>query len=130
MRFDVDKTVAYWREGAEYDLVTAESLLKAGRYPYALFFGHLAIEKLPKALVVKETKQHASFTHSLPLLASKLMVEFPDEIKKDFARFMEFYIESRYPEQQRDFYEKCTCQFTEENLARIKETYQWLRQKF
>ena len=130
MDFDVHKTVIYWRESAEYDLETSESLLMAGRYPYALFFGHLAVEKLLKALVVKETKQHAPFTHSLPLLASKLTVEFPNEMKKEFARFMEFYIESRYPEQQKDFYKKCTREFTEENYGRIKEVYQWLHKKF
>jgi HEPN domain-containing protein len=69
MEFAVDKTVAYWLEGSEYDLDTAEFRLRnqVGKYPYALFFGHLAIEKLLKALVVKETRAQAPPTHSLPL---------------------------------------------------------------
>ncbi len=37
--------VSYWSEGAEYDLGVAEAMLKAEKYPYALFMGHRAIEK-------------------------------------------------------------------------------------
>jgi HEPN domain-containing protein len=53
MDFDIEKTVAYWLEGAEYDIGVADAMFQAGKYPYALFMGHLAIEKLLKALVVK-----------------------------------------------------------------------------
>jgi HEPN domain-containing protein len=52
--FDVKKTVSYWVEGAEYDLGVANAMFKARKYPYALFMGHLALEKLLKALVVKK----------------------------------------------------------------------------
>jgi len=44
--FDLDKTVEYWRSGARYDLGVAVALLKVRKYPYALFMGHLAVEKL------------------------------------------------------------------------------------
>jgi HEPN domain-containing protein len=54
MKFDVEKTISYWLESAEYDLKTADSLFITEKYPYSLFFGHLAIEKLLKALVVKK----------------------------------------------------------------------------
>ena len=67
--FDLDKTVEYWRSGARYDLGVVGALLKTRKYPYALFMGHLAVEKLLKALVVKCTGNHASFTHSLLSLA-------------------------------------------------------------
>ena len=55
--FDVKKTVSYWVDGGEYDLGAATAMLKAKKYPYALFLGHLALEKLLKALVVKEIKE-------------------------------------------------------------------------
>ena len=129
MEFDVEKTVAYWLEGAEYDMGVAESLFQARRYPYALFFGHLALEKLLKALVVKETRKHAPYTHSLPLLASKLTSAIPEEITLKLSRFMEFYLESRYPEQQLTFYKKCNKDFTEQNLAEINKVFQWLRER-
>jgi len=64
MEFEVEKTVNYWKEGAEYDLETAEALF-----------------------------------------------------------------ESRYPEEQKVFYRKCTREFTENNLKQIKEVFAWLKEK-
>ena len=46
--FDVEKTVQYWLEGAEYDMDVADVMYQTGKYPYALFVGHLALEKLLK----------------------------------------------------------------------------------
>lgn len=99
MEFDVEKTVLYWLEGAEYDLDVADAMFRTEKYPYTLFIGHLALEKLLKALVVKNTKSHAPYTHSLPLLASKLTINIPEEIEKPLVRFMEFYFEARYPDE-------------------------------
>jgi len=126
MKFDVKKTVSYWLEGAEYDLGVAGAMLKTGKYPYALFMGHLALEKLLKALVVRDTKEHAPRTHSLPSLASKLAAKVPEEMEKKLIRFMEFYFEPRYPEEQKEFYKKCTKTFTEKNLNEVKLVYKWL----
>jgi len=128
MKFDIEKTINYWMEGANYDLETANVLLKTKRYPYVLFFGHLALEKILKALVVKGTKKHAPYTHSLPLLSSKLPF-ITEEIRKKLARFMEFYLESRYPEERKDFYKKCTQEFTESSLKEIREIFKWLKKK-
>lgn len=72
---DLNKTVDYWLETAAYDLETGKTLLRSKRYPYALFFGHLALEKILKALVVKKTNQHAPFTHSLIMLAGRTGAE-------------------------------------------------------
>ena len=77
MEFDAEKTVNYWKQGAEYDLETADVLLEKKRFPYALFMGHLAIEKLLKCLFVRDNKEHAPWIHSLPLLASKLKIRVP-----------------------------------------------------
>jgi HEPN domain-containing protein len=129
MTFDKRKTVQYWIEGSEYDLETAETLYRSGRYPYSLFFGHLAVEKLLKALAVQHTENHAPMTHSLPLLASKLSMKLPSEITNNLNLFMEFYVEARYPEQQREFYKKCTSEFTRKNLDTIKKVYEWFHMK-
>jgi len=129
MKFEVEKTISYWREGAEYDLGVAEAMFKTGKYPYALFMGHLALEKLLKALVVKETREHAPYTHSLPVLSGKLTAKVPEEIEKKLTHFMEFYFEARYPEEQKKFYKKCTKVFTEKNLNEIKKVYRWLTKR-
>jgi HEPN domain-containing protein len=79
--FDIDKTISYWFQGAKYDLGVANAMFKTQKYPYALFMGHLAIEKLLKALVVKYTKKHAPFSHSLPYLAEKSGIKIPPSMR-------------------------------------------------
>ena len=105
MVFEIGKTIKYWLDSAAYDLDTGRSLLESKRFPYALFFGHLALEKILKALVVKATKQHAPYTHSLTSLASKTHFKIPESILDQLAEYTEFHLESRYPDDKKDFYE-------------------------
>jgi HEPN domain-containing protein len=127
LEFDVDKTVQYWSEGAEYDMGVADAMFQTGKYPYALFMGHLALEKLLKALVVKTTRKHAPITHLLEKLARKSEVEMPEETYIKLRDFMEFHFEARYPSEQNVFYKKCTSKYTDKNLKEIKKVYKWLK---
>jgi len=90
MKFDVERTVSYWLEGAQYDLGVADAMFKGKKYPYALFMGHLALEKILKAVIVKNRKTHAPFTHSLPYLAENSKLEIPEAILVKLREFMDF----------------------------------------
>jgi len=123
--FDVEKTVRYWMEGAVYDLETGQTLLRSEKFPYALFFGHLALEKVLKALVVKRTGEHAPFSHSLLILVRKAGLEMPEEMLDRLAEFMEFHTEARYPDEKMEFYKKCTPQFAREKFRDIRKVFAW-----
>ncbi len=129
MTFDVEKTIAYWTESSEYDLATGASLLRSKKYPYALFFGHLAIEKMLKALVVKNTSAHAPYSHSLIMLAQKSGLQIPEDMLDQLAEFMEFHTEARYPDVKMDFYQRCNKEFAAGKFKEIKKVYKWLRKK-
>lgn len=129
IRFDVDKTINYWLEGADYDIGVAEAMYEKGKYPYALFMGHLAIEKLLKALVVKNTGEHAPFSHSLPFLVEKTGLKVSQKVAKNLARFMEFHFEARYPDEQKKFYKKCTEAFAGRRMEEVKGVYTWLKKR-
>ena len=129
VNIDLTKTIAYWLESAEYDLETGKTLLRSKRYPYALFFGHLAIEKLLKALIVKQTGEHSPFPHSLVMLARKSDLQIPEDMLDQLAEFMEFHTEARYPDAKMEFYRKCTKEFAKEKFAEIKKVYKWLQKK-
>ena len=129
LKFDAGKTVRYWYEGAEYDMEVAEAMYEKRKYPYALFMGHLALEKLLKALVVKISQNHAPYSHSLPLLAEKSGIKVPKRIMKRLARFMEFHFEARYPDEQKKFYKKCTKVFASKKMNEIREVFTWLKKK-
>ena len=129
MVFEVDKTIKYWLDSAAYDLETGRSLLEAKRFPYALFFGHLSLEKVLKALVVKATQQHSPYTHSLTLLVSKANLDISESILDRLAEYTEFHLESRYPDEKKEFYEKCTEEFARQKFEEMEEIYQWLIRK-
>lgn len=52
-----DKHISYWVKSAENDWEVLLYLLKGKKYVYALFFWHLYLEKLCKALWVKQNKE-------------------------------------------------------------------------
>lgn len=125
--FDVKKTVSYWVDGGEYDLGAATAMLKAKKYPYALFLGHLALEKLLKALVVKKTRAHAPFSHSLPYLLERSGIKMPEPMQIRLSEFMEFHLEARYPDASKVFYKKCSKGYTEARFKEIKEVFTWIK---
>ncbi len=127
LKFDIEKTVKYWLDGAEYDMSTANAMFKTRKYPYALFMGHLALEKLLKAVYVKNTKKHAPYTHALEKLAKKSKIDIPEQMLIKLREFMEFHFEARYPDEQKAFYKKCNLSYTKEKFQEIKEVFKWLK---
>ena len=78
--FETEKTVQFRLNVAIYDLENGQTLLHSKRYPYALFFGRLALEKILKAIVVKRTGEHASYSHSLVMLVQRAGLDVPEEM--------------------------------------------------
>jgi hypothetical protein len=70
---DIEKQVAYWREGAAEDWLVAVELVDLGRTRHGLFFAHLALEKMLKAHVCRVTQDLAPRIH--PLLPAPPSVE-------------------------------------------------------
>ena len=56
------KTPEEWLKQADYDYETAEAMFKTGRYIYAIFMCHLAIEKTLKGLYMKKLWWRAAKT--------------------------------------------------------------------
>ncbi len=67
---DVNRETQNWLAGAQYDLETAEHMLRTGRYLYVVFMCHLAIEKTLKALVCEATNASPPRIHDLQRLAA------------------------------------------------------------
>lgn len=95
---NVEKVVQYWLEAAEEDWPVVQHLFESGDYHYALFFGHLYLEKLLKALVVRNTEEHAPRTHSLLYLAERAGLTVSEGRHEVLLRVTGYNIETRYPE--------------------------------
>ena len=105
-----------------------ESLFSNGHYLWALFVGHLVVEKLLKAYYVKKKDISIPRIHNLTKLADMAGLEISYEQKLFLDEVTVFNLEARYPEHKQRFYKLATKEFTEDKIARIKEVRQWLLQ--
>jgi HEPN domain-containing protein len=78
-KIDIEKTVNHWISRSEQDFETMGHLYTSKDYHWSLFIGHLVIERLLKACVVKRTETHAPFTHDLRRLSKISEIDFNDE---------------------------------------------------
>jgi HEPN domain-containing protein len=125
--FDVDQIQTFWLTEAEEALQVADHLMEKADYSYALFFGHLAIEKLLKALYAVRVQQHAPPIHNLVRLAKGAGLEL-DEARTDaLITITAFNLEARYPDMKRGFRQKCTPEYTAKQMTLIKELFAWLQ---
>lgn len=126
---DIKAIESFWLAEAEEALQVADHLMEKGDYSYALFFGHLAIEKLLKALYVVKQKDHAPPIHNLLRLAKIAGIAVPEDKIDTLIEISAFNIESRYPDFKRAFRKKCNVEYVEKQSTVIKEMYQWLQKQ-
>lgn len=124
---DIIDLLRHWSKMADYDMKTAQSMFNAKRYPYALFMCHLSIEKLLKAIIVRQTNEHAPYTHNLIELGKNTKIDFSEEYKNLLADLKEFNLEARYPEWKKDFYKKANNSYTKKYLLETKSLFKWLQ---
>jgi len=95
---DVSKQVDYWRIGGQEDLAAAVSLLEKGHLRHGLFFAHLALEKLLKAHVTRQTKDVPPRIHNLARLAEIAKLSISSEQSSLLNEFGVYQLEGRYPD--------------------------------
>jgi len=113
-------------KSAEYDWKTAGHLFEKRNYPYALFFGHLTIEKILKAIFACKFDETPPLTHRLTYLAEKIGMDLSAEKQELLEIVTDFNLEARYPDERFLFYKKCTRKFTHKKLKDIQELRDWL----
>jgi HEPN domain-containing protein len=102
------------------------NLFESKDYVWSLFIGHLVIEKLLKALIVKRDQEVVPKIHNLNKLADVALLKL-DEVQKNLLDVItSFNIEARYPDYKNEFYKKCDYKFTSEHINQIKELRLWL----
>lgn len=98
----MNKDVRNWVAASSYDVQTANAMYKAGRYLYVVFMYHLAIEKMLKALLVhKYPEDIPPKIHNLIILAQKVEIVPPENLKDFLQRIDNVSVVTRYPEDLR-----------------------------
>ncbi len=123
-----DEHIKHWLDSAENDLRAAINLMESENYDWALFLGHLILEKALKAKYTENTNEMVPpKTHNLIRLKELCGIT----LSKDYERFLveanKFHIEARYPNFKQEFYKICTKDYANKKFNKIKEIYQWIK---
>jgi len=119
----------HWIESAEDDYGVMKDLYTAKRYNWCLFVGHLVIEKLVKAVYAKNIPENpqAPKIHNIITIAKKCNLELDSRKTEIFGVINTFNIGARYEDYKKEFYNKCTQEYTEEQIKNIEEMRTWLK---
>jgi len=120
----------YWIESSDDDYKTMNDLFATNNNSWALFMGHLVIEKLVKALYAKTNieKPHAPYTHNLTVLLEGCKVDLDKEKGLKIGVINTFNISARYDTYKKEFKQKATDEYTKQQIKNIEDVRLWLKQ--
>lgn len=121
-----DEHIKYWLKSAQHDLESAKSIFDSGRFDWSLFVGHLALEKILKAIFVdKNDNKLPPKIHNLVRLAELSKIKLDEEQKFLLDKINDFNLQTRYPDYKLEFYKRCTKEYTTDYLGKIEDFYEW-----
>ena len=122
--------INYWTKQVVDDFDCSNVLYEASYYAQSLFWAHLALEKLSKALWIKTNEGNTPpFVHNLLRLISLTNVTFSEDQLQFFNEMNMFQIKGRYPDYAENLEETVTKEICEEYLNKTKEMILCLQEK-
>lgn len=120
------REVENWLNSARYDLGVAKDMLQAGRYPYTVFFCHLAVEKALKAKVQEVTGKTPPKIHDLIVLVKLGGLTPPTELIDFIGRLGGASTATRYPMDLSELGRTYTREVVQEYLRQAEEAVEWI----
>ncbi|MEK7504505.1 MAG: HEPN domain-containing protein [Patescibacteria group bacterium] len=109
-----EEIVWFWKESSDRDWDFSQEIYSGGkRYDSALFFVHLALEKLLKALTYHVKNSHPLAIHDLVELAKRTDLVFSVENLADLKEITTYNLSARYDDYKKSFYEKATKNYAD-----------------
>lgn len=120
----------YWIESSDRDYESMKKNFEIKQFTWALFIGHLTIEKLLKGLYAKNNvdSPYTIKSHNLLSLAQKCNIELTDEQVEKLKIITQFNISTRYEDYKNEFYDICTEEYATEQINNIEEVRKWLKE--
>ena len=87
-----------WLKQADYDIGTADAMFRSGRYFYAVFMCHIAIEKALKGLYAQVLSDIPPKTHNLIYLLDKIGKKPEQALEKFMTKLNTASVATRYPD--------------------------------
>lgn len=118
------EVVKFWINSALQDISAMENLFQSGNFGWALFIGHLIIEKVLKARWIHDNSSEVPpKTHNLEKLVRETELELKDDDLAWLVQANDFNLETRYPDYRMEFSKRATREFSLENIQKIKELF-------
>ncbi len=106
---------------------TAEHMFAAGRYIYAVFMCHQAIEKAIKGIYHLRLEKVPPKTHNLMYLVTEIGLELPSGFNTILARLNESRIATRYPDDLDKAQEQYNKSVARSMLDENKSVLEWIK---
>jgi len=90
----LEREIEQWKMGGEEDFEAAQSNVREGFPRHGMFFAHLALEKLLKAIVLKATGDIPKI-HDLLRLARLAKLELSEDMAFFFGEMQEYCLAGR-----------------------------------
>lgn len=125
-----EEHIQYWSKQLDDDFDCANVLYMANHYAQSLFWAHLALEKLAKALWIKNNESNTPpFVHNLLRIITQTNEHFTEEQLQFFSEMNMFQIKGRYPDYAENLEETITKIICEEYLNKTKKMIICLQEK-
>ena len=118
-----------WFKQSDYDYKTALFMHESGRYFYAVFMCHLAIEKAMKGLYLKNLTIIPPKIHKLNYFIDKLKLLPDEEFMNFIASLDNAGVATRYPESLKIISSEYKKKNTLDILVKSKEILRWLKKE-
>jgi len=119
-----------WIKQSDYDMDTAKYMFNGGRYAYAVFICHLAVEKALKGLYHQRTCEMPPRTHNLVYLLTKLGIKPEKRMAKSIAILNQANIATRYPESLEVLQKNYTKAVTSNIIKESEGIIRWIKEQF
>ena len=116
-----------WLEDADYDIKSADAMLKAGRYFYVVFMCHLAVEKMLKAVWMEEKDEVPPKVHDLVYLMINTGLVLPGELKKFVMDLSDKSVVTRYIDGRKRIAAELDAENSGAILKKVRELREWLK---
>ena len=122
--------INFWIESSDRDYESMIKNYETKQYTWALFIGHLVLEKLLKGIYAKINKEnpYAPKIHNLNNLANRCGIKLDEKQMRILFTCNSFNINARYEDYKNDFYNKCTQEYTLEQIKNIETMREYFKQ--
>jgi len=125
-----DEHIQYWLRTAEDDRNTMNFLFKDGQYMHSLFFGHLYLEKVCKAIWIKNNIENTPpFVHNLIKILNGIETGLSEDDILFLGKLNLYQLSSRYPDYRNTVKMQTTKELTLSYLDKINKIDLCLRKK-